>query len=209
MSSMFLMQPLLLATVLQTGPIILPQPISPEKWIRYTDYPSEALEFRKGGTVWFEVSVDSNGKPYACHVLVSSEVPSLDRISCAAMLSRGKFRPALDRSGQPLAGVYRRSAHWTVEGRGAKKEPEVDLTLSVSRLPADAKPLVVLKTVEAADASVDACAVEITSGSPQLDEIACGAVSQAKMPRPLQDPDGAPVRAVRSRRIAFQVSGGS
>jgi hypothetical protein len=206
---MLLIPALLYSAAAQASAISLPEPIRPEKWIRHTDYPSEALEYRKGGTVWFEVSVDGDGKPYACHVLVSSEVPSLDRISCAAMLARGKFRPALDRSGQPLAGVYRRSAHWTVEGRGAKKEPEADLTLPVSRLPDDAKPLVVLKTVEAADASVDACEVEVTSGSPQLDAIACRAISQTKMPRPLLGRDGAPVRAVRSRRIAFQASDSS
>ncbi|HEU4968733.1 TonB family protein [Sphingomonas sp.] len=195
------------AILLSAAQISLPQAAHPEKWFFSADYPTSALDKNKVGTTWFEISVSESGKPFACSTIVSSGVIDLDRKSCAAILVRGHFTPARDGNGQALPGTIRHAVRWSIPPRKAPlSEMPADLVLPVNRLPARAKGSVILRLVEASDGAVESCEIEKTSGSRQLDSLACVTVSKVKMPQPLLGPDGMPVRAVRVRRIEFKVT---
>ena len=58
------------------------------------DYPVDALRGNQQGLVKTLVTVDAKGKPTACHVVVSSNVRSLDETSCRVLMTRATFPPS-------------------------------------------------------------------------------------------------------------------
>jgi protein TonB len=186
-----------------------PEPIRPETWVRYTDYPTTVLRAGQVGTVWFEVMIDSAGKPYGCKVIVSSNVKALDDVSCRLMMARGRFEPARDQFGAAISSSFRRAANWSVNWRSARSEWPVDLSVKLNRLPDGVQPEVTVAVVEGADGSFEACSVAKGSGSEKLDQTACDAMKNARMVDPMIGPAGSPVRAVRLRRVSFQATMGS
>lgn len=58
------------------------------------DYPADALKSGAQGTVIVEVAIDGAGRPASCRIGKSSGVASLDKTSCALIMTRGKFNPA-------------------------------------------------------------------------------------------------------------------
>lgn len=183
-----------------------PEPIKPEGWIRYTDYPDDALRQGQVGMTWFDVLIDDAGQPFGCKTVSSSEVKSLDEVSCRLMMQRAHFQPARDQFGTVVPSVFRRSANWTLDGNGRRSAPPVDLLLTVNKIPEGTKPEVVVNTVESPDGRSEACSVATSSGSDRLDKIACESMSGVQMVDPLVGPTGLKVRAVRARRVAFRIS---
>ena len=54
----------------------------------------------------FRVMVDATGKPTKCDVLWPSLGRSTNERMCAAILEKGRFSPALDKDGQPMASYW-------------------------------------------------------------------------------------------------------
>jgi TonB family protein len=185
--------------------VVAPEPIKPEGWIRYVDYPDDALRQGQVGTTWFDVLIDEAGQPFGCKTVSSSEVKALDEVSCRLMMQRARFQPARDQFGAAVPSVFRRSASWTLDGNGRRSAPPVDVLLTVSRLPEGTKPEVLVNVVEDPDGRSEVCSVATSSGSDRLDRIACDLVSKVQMADPLVGPTGTKVRAVRARRVAFRV----
>ena len=57
------------------------------------------------------VAVDSSGRPSGCRIAVSSGNEGLDQASCDVLLDT-EFRPAEDRRGQAVTGIYVHSFRW-------------------------------------------------------------------------------------------------
>ncbi len=94
----------------QTTP---PEPIgNPGNWVRASDYPSNILRNGEEGTSRYQVRVGSNGVPTACFTIGSSGHFQLDARACNMVMSRGRFRPGRDASGNPAAGLYSGSHTW-------------------------------------------------------------------------------------------------
>lgn len=87
---------------------------NPGEWITSQDYPPAALRDNKAGTVGFTVNVDEQGKIEACSVSRSSGAPALDDATCALVMQRARFSPAIDAQGRPAKGVYSNRVRWTV-----------------------------------------------------------------------------------------------
>src|SRR5690606_25130383 len=74
-----------------------PEPIrSPGSWANGDDYPASELSKGIEGVTRFELEISDEGKATNCSVTESSGSAVLDKTACEKVLSRGKFRPALD-----------------------------------------------------------------------------------------------------------------
>jgi protein TonB len=94
------------------APLKQARPISPADWVRDNDYPAEALKNHESGTVIFRLDVGTDGKVARCNVMTSSGSDLLDRHTCAIMIARGRFHPAEDSNGSPVAGTWNSKFSW-------------------------------------------------------------------------------------------------
>lgn len=97
----------------RTGRATPPEPIgNPGNWVRASDYPSNILRNGEEGTSRYQVRVGANGVPTACFTIGSSGHFQLDARACNMVMSRARFRPGRDASGNPAAGLYSGSHRW-------------------------------------------------------------------------------------------------
>ncbi len=90
-----------------------PQPVgNPSGWVRASDYPSNILRNGEQGTSRYQVRVGANGLPTACFTIGSSGHFQLDARACNMVMSRARFQPARDGSGNAVAGIYSGSHRW-------------------------------------------------------------------------------------------------
>lgn len=67
------------------------------------DYPSSALRNEQEGTVRARVDVAADGRATGCMVVATSGQASLDEVTCRLLIERGRFTPALNARGEPIA----------------------------------------------------------------------------------------------------------
>jgi protein TonB len=89
-----------------------PRPINPRSWVTNKDYPKDARRRGQRGDTWFRLDVDEQGVTTACTVTTSSGSEILDKKACAIMITRSKFRPALDVSGRPVKSTFVSRVQW-------------------------------------------------------------------------------------------------
>lgn len=71
------------------------------------DFPSGALtEWPRGATVFLRLRVDPQGYISECAVDRGTGVASIDSVICDLARQRLRFRPAVNRAGQPVAGWF-------------------------------------------------------------------------------------------------------
>ena len=73
-------------------------------WVSLADLPASLA--RVQGVAKYVLSIDATGGVAACEIPDSSGNEELDRIACSALMSRARFTPAIDSTGQPVASVY-------------------------------------------------------------------------------------------------------
>jgi TonB family protein len=108
---------------LAAGPALPSDPpaINPTSWFSGFSYPPEAAKRKIEDEVHFEVDVDASGNPTACRITFSSGSPFLDQPTCAIIMAKAHFRPALDANGSPVPGHYRNSTVWQLRlGHGPR-----------------------------------------------------------------------------------------
>lgn len=81
-------------------------------WITTDDYPRAAMSANQTGTTQFSLVIDSSGKPQSCNILVSSGFALLDQTTCKLIMARAKFKPAEDKNGQPVSGLWLGTVRW-------------------------------------------------------------------------------------------------
>jgi TonB family protein len=91
-----------------------PEPIDQAHWIGVDDYPSEAMLNGWEGTTGFRLSIDATGSVRDCAVVAPSGHPLLDRVTCDLMVKRGRFRPATNARGEPVAGKVQQNMQWQI-----------------------------------------------------------------------------------------------
>ena len=71
------------------------------------DYPQEIMaRWPRGGRIDVILRVEANGRVSSCRVGRSFGNQAADQWTCALITQRGQFRPALDRSGRPIASWF-------------------------------------------------------------------------------------------------------
>jgi TonB family protein len=120
--------------------------IDPGSWFTPDSYPMEARKKGLEGAVAFDVDVDSQGKPTACRVAVSSGYQVLDEATCNIVLSKGRFIPAKGPDGKPIAGHYSKRTVWSLTD-AVPSQAIAAVAVTGSRLPIPAEDLPFAGTV--------------------------------------------------------------
>ncbi len=107
---------------------------NPGSWFGDDDYPEEAKRANQSGAVRFDVTVSADGKPESCRILESSGSKALDDQTCAIVMERGQFDPALDRKGTPVRGDYVQRTRWTLADADPEPLPGPFRSASVLRI---------------------------------------------------------------------------
>jgi len=105
---------------------------SPGDWITSGDYPSPALRYELEGVAEFRLTIAPTGSPTDCTITGSSGSDVLDDATCAKVMARARFRPALDSRGQPVSGSYSNKVRWVLP-RGAFLPMNIKTLLRVDR----------------------------------------------------------------------------
>jgi protein TonB len=79
-------------------------------------YPSAAVRLQLQGMVGVTADVSVDGRITACRVVQSSGHAILDDATCANVTRYGRFRPASDASGNPVAGVFSTTVNYSLGG---------------------------------------------------------------------------------------------
>lgn len=89
------------------------EPVSPLPTLfAVSDYPAEALAKHAQGITDFRLRVGGNGRVEKCEIERSSGSAALDEATCQVITRRARFRPAVNRTGRPVASVYTGMIHW-------------------------------------------------------------------------------------------------
>lgn len=79
------------------------------------DFPWQAIENMRSGTVKIALLVNELGKVADCSVVQTSGVAVLDAQSCIVVRQRAKFTPATGEDGMPIKQAFIQSITWRVE----------------------------------------------------------------------------------------------
>lgn len=142
-----------------------------------SDYPSPALREGREGVTGFRLAVSANGLPTECAITASSGSSDLDAATCANILRRARFRPALDAKGEPTSGSFSSRVRWVIPKAPNYIEPlERKLTFTVEK-----------------DGTVTNC-VETQTGKSYPNSFAQSLCASGNKVTPYTDSTGAPVR---------------
>lgn len=79
---------------------------------RPEDYPVSALVGHDQGAVQAVLLIDEGGNIRDCSIETSSDIPTLDTMSCYIFQERAHFSPATDKSGQPVKSSFSQRIAW-------------------------------------------------------------------------------------------------
>jgi hypothetical protein len=68
-----------------------------------SDYPDAALRRATQGRIVLRIAINARGRATACTPVATSGSPQIDVTTCRIALRRGRFDPALDAAGRPVA----------------------------------------------------------------------------------------------------------
>lgn len=101
---------LILAQITASAPIPLKGP--EQGTISSYDYPTQAYRHGWEGPVGVDLTVGTSGQVTHCSIIVSSGHDVLDQQTCALMIARARFKPALDQLGRPIEGHVQQRINW-------------------------------------------------------------------------------------------------
>ena len=168
------------------------------------DYPAEAIRRGEDGTVGFSLDVGPDGRVTGCEVTSSSGSKILDTTTCTLMRARARFRPALDRNGNPTADRISARVRWVLPTEPVTQSPgRVDLNAYVSRTdyPAGAirrreQGQVVMVLTVSVEGRIVGCRVTQSSGSDLLDRRSCEIIVARARLQPPHDQTGMAMPAI-------------
>ena len=85
---------------------------NPADWITQDDYPASALRAEEQGTSAITWTINTQGRVENCRVTSSSGSSALDDAACRAITRRGRYAPAKDQNGNPIASSQSRRVVW-------------------------------------------------------------------------------------------------
>lgn len=89
----------------------------PGAWLRSSDYPADAVNRKRSGSVRYRLSIDAMGAVSECHIQGATQLPDFAATTCRVLIERARFTPALDSEGRPIASYYNDLVDWNYTGR--------------------------------------------------------------------------------------------
>lgn len=90
------------------------RPLQIAEWLGPERYPPAALRAGEEGRVVVIIEVAADGSPHGCRTRGPSVLPLLEAGTCQAVMSDGRFAPALDSRGRPVAGTVTLPVRWVI-----------------------------------------------------------------------------------------------
>ncbi|WP_085810134.1 energy transducer TonB [Sphingomonas sp. TZW2008] len=84
----------------------------PAQWITNDDYPPSSIRAEEEGTTAIKWTINTQGRVENCVVTASSGSNALDQAACRALTRRGRYAPATDATGNPIATTQTRRVVW-------------------------------------------------------------------------------------------------
>jgi periplasmic protein TonB len=85
---------------------------NPADWITNDDYPPSSIRAEEEGTTVIKWTISTAGRVENCVVTQSSGSNALDQAACRALTRRGRYSPATDVAGNPIATTQTRRVVW-------------------------------------------------------------------------------------------------
>jgi TonB family protein len=192
--------------------VVAATPLTPPPWYNFAeDYPMKAFERNWEGVTQFQLLIAPDGTIAQCKVTESSGHEILDTQACFLAEKRIRFRPAKGPDGESVWGVYRSEALWALPEHSLPTTATPDLDLTINKLPDGAIEPPAVKAAYAVDpqGQVSNCTMMPTSlKQPQvLVDIACKEILAQAAGKPVVDPSGRPVAAVKTGAVKFTPGG--
>lgn len=83
-------------------------------WVTQDDYPPAALREEKEGTSVIAWTINTQGRVENCRTTQTSGSTDLDEAACRALTRRGRYTPAKDENGNPIATTKSRRVRWVI-----------------------------------------------------------------------------------------------
>jgi len=181
---------------------------NPGAWIGIADYPAAAKAANASGLVEFTMSLSDTGAITGCTIRQSSGNADLDAATCELMRTRGRFAPALNAAGKPVAGTWSKRVNWAmVETPGVrtewlasefKRDSRVGSWFSQNDYPPESRLRGeegrVVITLDIDELGVPTkCRIAESSGYPTLDSKTCELALERGRFKPAKDKMGKPI----------------
>ena len=82
--------------------------------IQASDYPQVAIDKESMGTAEMLLLVNEQGRAADCTITGTSGIAALDSQSCAIIVKRARFKPAIGLDGKPAKGSFRQRITWRI-----------------------------------------------------------------------------------------------
>lgn len=155
----------------------VPRPINAGRWISQDDYPAAARQAGAEGPVGIRLRVSELGRVTGCEVTTSSGNTDLDAAACRLMTQRGRFDPARNGKGDPIAANFDTTVRWVLRGQLRPVPGAGELVISLTVAP---------------DGSVSDCSFTASGAAAAASPDPCKAIRFAPQTEP-----GAKVRRMR------------
>jgi hypothetical protein len=153
-----------------------PEPIGgPASLFRADDTPMDRFGHPHQGTVRFTLTINVQGIPTSCKIVLSSGVHDIDQVTCLAALGRGRFVPARDEHSNPIVSLWTWTTRWGV--KHSPRENSSDLILTVKNLPEGTSLLVRLREIVDEKGRQESCVPDDTSINVKYAAFACKALA--------------------------------
>ena len=179
------------------------QPILPGSW--FSDFEWEKLVAPKGGHAlnFVRVIVSPDGKPEDCKIEATSEIPALDKETCAIILKRGRFKSARWADGSGAYAVYRKDFVWADLDAFHYSRP-VDVEVGISRMPKGLRAPMAFSLTFAVDAAGSKSSCEPPERmDASLASIACRQIMENYPVTPAHNAAGVSVPSVQNALVSF------
>lgn len=81
-------------------------------WFNTTDYPVALSYTSKSGGVMAWLDISDRGGITGCHVMEAGGDPAFEQLTCEVAKKNGRFTPALDKTGKPIATYFVLRVMW-------------------------------------------------------------------------------------------------
>lgn len=85
---------------------------NPGAWVTDNDYRTSWIRRGYSGRASFTLEISATGRVSDCTITRSTGHTALDDATCKHLMSRGRFTPAKDSSGNAVAGSYSSAINW-------------------------------------------------------------------------------------------------
>lgn len=207
-----------LRIALSIGALVLPgaqqaaaqQRLSPSSsWVAVADYPAEALSKGDQGAIGVNLTISPTGDVSSCKPIYKTVPRSVVDATCKAIIEHAHYKPALDKTGQPVVGKDQLSFEWTASPPSVRVGTDFGGSIPTN-FPGDWATDNDYNAIVAAVGSADvgikmrigptgrmtACGTYLSSGNQKLDSYTCALVaSRARFAQP-SDEKGQPMTTI-------------